>query len=112
MPVADSVPITAHYPAPRALMRDLRAMGETSLMADRPRGFARRAVIERAEALYAGQHAGPDGRVPATFEIVMLTGWAPGPDQPEPKRPGSAKARLADALGSVEIPAGEKAPRR
>ena len=43
-----------------------------------------------------------DGRVPATFEIITLTGWAPHESQQQPLRPGSAKARLADALGTVE----------
>jgi len=34
----------------------------------------------------------------ALAAAIFLTGWAPGPDQPKPLRPGSAKARLADAL--------------
>jgi len=50
-------------------------------------------------------------RIPATFEIITLTGWAPHPDQQRPLRPGSAKVRLADALGVVERKAGEKARR-
>jgi len=50
-----------------------------------------------------------DGRVPATFQVIYLTAWAPDASQPKPLRPGSADARLADALGSVEIAAGEKA---
>jgi len=112
MPVADSVPFTLSYADPWALMRDLRAMGETNILADRLRRPTRRAVLTRAVEIYAATHAGPDGRVPATFEVVMLTGWAPGPDQPTPKRPGSARSRLADALGTVEMPAGDKAPRR
>ena len=49
------------------------------------------------------------GRIQATFEVVFLTGWAPGPDQPEPMRPGSAKMRLADALGTKEHSAGDRA---
>jgi hypothetical protein len=49
--------------------------------------------------------------VRATFEVIFLTGWAPGPGQPKPLRPGSAVARLADALGVPERSAGEKAER-
>ena len=108
MPVADSERLTATYESPLALMRDLRAMGETNILAERHRVPMRRAVLSRACDVYAERFARPDGRVPATFEIVYLTGWAPGPDQPEPKRPGSARARLADALGTVEVPTGEK----
>jgi hypothetical protein len=53
----------------------------------------------------------PDGRVSATFDVIFLTGWSPSPDQRPPLRPGSAAARLADALGVPERSAGEKAGR-
>ena len=53
--------------------------------------------------------ADEDGRIRATFEIVHAGGWAPHPDQPKPKRPGSATHRLADALGATETSLGEKA---
>ena len=45
----------------------------------------------------------------ATFEILTLTGWAPHASQPQPLKPGSAKMRLADALGVVEhrLPPGD-----
>jgi hypothetical protein len=59
--------------------------------------------------IYAERFSDPDGRVRATFELVTLSGWAPGPDQPTAKRPGSATVRLADALGVKEQKAGEKA---
>lgn len=107
MPVADRMVLTASYPDAAALMRDLRAMGETNILSDRRRVPMRRAMLAACEEIYAARYADADGRVRATFEIVMLTGWAPGPEQPQPKRPGSAKARLADALGVPEISAGE-----
>ena len=59
--------------------------------------------------IYAERFSRDDARIPATFEIVTMTGWAPHPDQQQPLKPGSAKMRLADALGSKEQPAGEKA---
>ena len=40
--------------------------------------------------------------MPATFEILTLTAWAPDASQPKPLRPGSAQTRLADALGVKE----------
>ncbi len=113
MPVADSLRLTATYGNAFALMRELRAMGETNALAERLRRPTRRAVLLRAAEIYAKHFSTPEGRVRASFEIVMLTGWAPGPGQPEPKRPGSATTRLADALGAVELPTGEKAgPRK
>lgn len=101
LPVSDIDRIAVTYPDPFALIRDLRAMGETALFADRPRPLTRE-IVARMAALYAERFADADGRVPATFEIVTLSGWAPHPDQQKPLRPGSAKTRLADALGVKE----------
>jgi len=111
MPVADADRLTLSYETPLHLMRDLRAMGETNILADRHRAPLPRAVLARACELYAETNSLPDGRVGASVEIVFLTGWAPAEGQPRPLRPGSARARLADALGTIEIPAGEKPPR-
>ncbi|RYE76361.1 MAG: SAM-dependent methyltransferase, partial [Hyphomicrobiales bacterium] len=78
-------------------------------LTERSRKPLRRAVLLRAAELYAERFADPDGRLRATFEIVWLSGWAPHESQQKPLRPGSAKARLADALGVPEIATGDKA---
>jgi SAM-dependent methyltransferase len=109
MPVADSEKLTVTYATPLHLMRELRAMGETNVLSERRRQPMRRATLMRACEIYAEHYGTPEGRVRATFEIVFLTGWAPGPGQPRPLRPGSATARLADALGTREIGTGVKA---
>ena len=109
MPVADSERLTVTYATPLHLMRELRAMGETNILTARRRQSMRRKTLMRACEIYAEHFGAPDGRVRATFEIVFLTGWAPGPDQPKALRPGSATVRLADALGAEEVSAGEKA---
>lgn len=102
LPVADSFTLTATYADPLGLMRDLRAMGETNALAARPRGFMRRDVLMRACQLYAETYADAQGRIPATFELITLTGWSPAESQPQPLRPGSASTRLAEALGTRE----------
>jgi hypothetical protein len=56
----------------------------------------------RAAQLYAENHADADGRIRATFSLVALSGWAPHESQQKPLRPGSARTRLADALGVEE----------
>ncbi len=112
LPVADSVTQTVTYADPLALMRDLRAMGEANALAGRLRRFTPRRVIETAAARYRAAFAGPEGRIRATFETIYLAGWAPDVSQPQPLRPGSAQARLAEALGVDETPAGEAAPIR
>jgi NADH dehydrogenase [ubiquinone] 1 alpha subcomplex assembly factor 5 len=111
LPLADRDEITVSYPDALALMRDLRGMGETNAVRERRRGFSRRATLLRAAAIYGERFGGSDGRIPARFQVVYLTGWAPHAAQQQPLRPGSAKTRLADALGTVERPAGDRAPR-
>jgi SAM-dependent methyltransferase len=102
LPVSDLDRVTVRYADPLSLLRDLRAMGETNVLHARPAPLTRD-VLARALELYASRYAAPDGRVPATFDIVSVTGWAPHESQPKALRPGSAKTRLADALGATEV---------
>lgn len=102
LPVADSFELSVRYRDLSHLMRDLRGMGEANALTARLRHPTRRAVFATAERLYRDHFAGPDGRLPVTFELVCLTGWAPADSQPRPLRPGSARARLADALNTDE----------
>jgi SAM-dependent methyltransferase len=108
LPVVDSDTIEVTYADAFALMRDLRAMGETNAVGERRRGFTRRATLLRAAAAYAELFGRADGRIPATFEIITLTAWVPHASQPKPLRPGSAAARLAAALGESAPPPGEQ----
>jgi len=100
MPVADTQTLTLTYPSLMALMHDLRAMGETNVQTDR-HGPLTPSLLAHAEALYRARYGLEDNRLAATVEIVMLTGWAPAPDQPKPLRPGSATTRLEDALNAA-----------
>lgn len=104
LPVADMTPLTVTYDTPIHLMRDLRAMGEGNAMDQRRRMPTRRTIFAQAMERYAAAFAMDDGRIPATFEIATLTGWAPSDTQQMPLRPGSATTRLADALGTRETP--------
>jgi SAM-dependent methyltransferase len=107
LPVADSETLEVGYASALDLMRDLRAVGWTNVLADRRRAPLRKATLARAVAVYQDRHGRPDGRVKATFEIITLTGWAPHESQQKPLRPGSAAARLADALGTNEQTTGD-----
>ncbi|RAK51507.1 methyltransferase domain-containing protein [Phenylobacterium deserti] len=109
LPVSDIDRVTVTYEHPLRLMADLRQMGETSVLFDRHPRALTRTLLARTSEIYAQRFGGPDGRVPATFEIITLTGWAPHESQQKPLRPGSAKMRLADALGVVEhkLPGGD-----
>jgi NADH dehydrogenase [ubiquinone] 1 alpha subcomplex assembly factor 5 len=102
LPVADSDRLTITYTDMFRLMADLRGMGEQNALLARSRTPARRQLFLRAAEIYHDRFAVPDGRIPASFEIITLTGWAPHESQQTPLRPGSAAHRLADMLGTAE----------
>jgi SAM-dependent methyltransferase len=110
LPVTDIERTLVRYRALPRLFADLRAIGETNVLADRrPHALSRR-TLAAVVSEYRSRFADSERRFPATFEIIFLTGWAPHESQQKPLRPGSAKARLSDALGSIEHSAGERVP--
>jgi SAM-dependent methyltransferase len=111
LPVTDVDRLTVRYASPLALMQDLRRMGAANPLVDRSRRPLRRATLARMLEIYGARFADPDQRIRATFEIIYLSGWAPHESQQQPLAPGSARSRLADALGTRERSAGEKAGR-
>lgn len=109
LPVIDTDTITVTYSDMFALMRELRGMGEANAVAARSRAGLRRDTLLAAAARYHELYADEDGRIPATFQIIWMTGWAPHEAQQQPLRPGSGTTRLADALETKERTAGDKA---
>jgi SAM-dependent methyltransferase len=108
LPVSDVDRATVRYADVWGLLRDLRGMGETAALSD-PAPPLRRDSLAHAIAYYQQRFSDPDGKLRANFDIICATGWAPHESQQQPLRPGSAKTRLADALGVAEQSAGEKA---
>jgi SAM-dependent methyltransferase len=108
LPVIDSDRLTVRYQSVLALMHDLRRMGATNVLSERRRAPLKRATLARMAEIYAQRFTDADGRLRASFEIVWLSGWVPHESQQKPLKPGSATQRLADALGTREIPTGEK----
>ena len=96
--VVDSDRITVTYKSAQALMHDLRAMGEVNATRGRARHFARRATLRALDACYREAFGLDDGRIPATFQVLYLTGWTPHDSQQQPARRGSGSVRLAEAL--------------
>lgn len=109
LPVADAEVLTVPYESPRELMREIRVLGGGNVLSERSKTPLSRRTLARAEGLYRERYPSKNGGISATFEIVYLTGWAPDPSQQKPLKPGSAAARLADALHTKEHPAGDKA---
>ena len=102
LPVADSDRLTVHYPHMFKLMADLRGMGEQNALLARLKTPTKRDVFYRAAEIYQQRFGQADGQIPASFEIVTVTGWAPHESQQKPLRPGSATQRLATVLESDE----------
>ncbi len=109
LPVVDTETITVKYANPMRLLADLRGMGESNAVIERRRVPMRRSTLMDAMHRYLERHADEVGRVPATFQILTMTAWAPDQSQQQPLKPGSATSKLAEALGSEEVSLGEKA---
>ncbi len=109
LPVVDGDRLTANYAHVLKLMHDLRGMGEGNAVRARAGRCVNQAIVARTDEIYRRRFGDADGRLAATFQIIYLTAWAPAAGQQRALAPGSARARLADALGAVEISAGDKA---
>ncbi len=108
LPVADVEHTVVRYRAFDTLVADLRDAGETNTLVNRVKTPLRRDVLAASLAHYKSHHAEEDGRLRTTFDIAYLTGWSPHESQQQPLRPGSAKTRLADALGTTEQKTGDQ----
>jgi SAM-dependent methyltransferase len=107
LPVTDVERLTVRYADFWSLARDLRAHGFTNVLSERSRKFLRRDTLKALLDYYTAHHSS-DGKLTASFDLVTLTGWAPHQSQQQPLKPGSAKTRLAEALGTVEHKTGER----
>ena len=98
LPVVDTDRIVLSYTNPFAMMAELRGLGESNAVMERSRSFTPRAVIEAAARHYHSAHGNDDGRIPATFQIITLTGWAPHESQQKPLPRGSGQRPFSDVL--------------
>lgn len=102
LPVVDTDRFTVNYEKLSTLVDDLRDLGDTNILVARDKRPVSKALWQSLKAHYAAAFSTDAGRFIASFEILWLTGWSPHSTQQKPLKPGSAKMRLADALGSKE----------
>lgn len=102
LPVVDSDILTVTYENAIKLLKDLRGMGEANALKNRHKRIPPRRLFSFMDDLYKQNFSEADQRIPATFEFIFMIGWAPHDSQQKPLKPGSAKNRLADALGTEE----------
>lgn len=99
LPVTDIESHTVRYASPFALMQEIRALGASNPLADRPGRLMTPRLLAAAAQTYAEEFSDPDGRIRATLEIIWMSGWAPDESQQKPLKPGSAQVSLKDVLG-------------
>ena len=110
LPTVDTEIITIRYPHAWALWHHLRAMGESH--ATHQRSAADTSTLLAAAAIYQELYGDPDdGSIPATFQVIYLTGWAPHESQQRPLPRGSATVSLKDlnlpgGVSTGELPKG------
>ncbi|MBL0317877.1 MAG: methyltransferase domain-containing protein [Alphaproteobacteria bacterium] len=76
-PVSDLTHMTVSYDHPLTLLKELKQLGETNALLQRTRQFMTRRLLHEACATYSQSFADEDGRVPATIDIITMTGWKP-----------------------------------
>ena len=96
MPVADGEQLAVRYSGLPPLVRDLRGMGTTNVLASSAPYIGKSGLM--TAATHFAEAADEDGKTSEIFELVYLSGWAPDASQPKPARRGSGKASLAAAL--------------
>lgn len=99
LPVTDIETHTVRYANPIALMQEIRALGASNPLAERPGRMMTPRLLAAAAEAYAERFSDPDGRIRATLEIIWMSGWAPDESQQKPLKPGSAQVSLKDVLG-------------
>jgi malonyl-CoA O-methyltransferase len=79
-PVMQMEILTLTYTDARSMARDLKAIGATNAARGRRRGLTGRDRFERAlAALETMPGRTPDGRIPATFEVIYGHAWKAAP---------------------------------
>ncbi len=104
LPVADLDRVTLRYSDAFTLMREVKAAGFANPLIGRSAKFVSQRFAFKVAEHYQSHFSDPDGRIRATLEIAWANAWKPHQSQPQPLKPGSAKARLADAL---KVPEGK-----
>ena len=92
-PVMDVDRFTLTYPSLAALHEDLKGMGVTNPLADRPRGLLSPRKAERLIAAYDTRRTA-EGRLPLSCEIVFGQAWCPGAEAPIRQKRGETVVPL------------------
>lgn len=99
LPVADTECVTVTYAGVLQLMKDLKGMGENNTIYTQRKSFTAPDVMMAMSMAYAEEYMDEETeRIPATFELITLTGWKPDASQQQPAKRGSGQVNLGEAL--------------
>jgi NADH dehydrogenase [ubiquinone] 1 alpha subcomplex assembly factor 5 len=102
LPVVDLDTITVSYGEVLKLLGDLRGMGESNAVMERRKNPTRRETLMAAIAHYLETYGDDDGRVPATFQVLFITAWAPAPTQQQPALRGAPAPHMGDLISKFK----------
>ncbi|XP_022888058.1 putative methyltransferase At1g22800, mitochondrial isoform X1 [Olea europaea var. sylvestris] len=95
LPGVDMDEYTVRYDSALELIEHLRAMGETNALLQSSK-FLKRDTALATAAVYESMFAAEDGTIPATFQVIYMTGWREHPSQQKAKARGSATISFKD----------------
>ncbi|KAF3951688.1 hypothetical protein ACB098_12G012700 [Castanea mollissima] len=95
LPGVDVDEYVVKYQSALELIEHLRSMGETNALLQRNNMLNRETALATA-AIYDSMFAAEDGTIPATFQVIFMTGWREHSSQQKAKRRGSATVSFKD----------------
>ncbi|KAL5702580.1 hypothetical protein ACHQM5_027782 [Ranunculus cassubicifolius] len=95
LPGVDVDEYTVRYESAIELIEHLRAMGETNALFQRSNVLKRDTALATA-AVYQTMFGAEDGSIPATFQVIYMTGWKAHPSQQKAKQRGTATISFKD----------------
>lgn len=95
LPGVDVDQYTVRYDSALELIEHLRSMGETNALFQRSNILKRDTALATA-AIYDSMFAADDGTIPATFQVIYMTGWKEHHSQQKAKRRGSGNVSFED----------------
>uniref|UniRef100_A0A2N9J3F3 Methyltransferase type 11 domain-containing protein n=1 Tax=Fagus sylvatica TaxID=28930 RepID=A0A2N9J3F3_FAGSY len=95
LPGVDVDEYVVKYQSALELIEHLRSMGETNALLQRNNMLNRETALATA-AIYDSMFAAEDGTIPATFQVIFMTGWREHSSQQKAKRRGSANVSFKD----------------
>lgn len=95
LPVVDREKVTLFYPDLQTLLKDIQASGQTNPMFEK--GRLTHTLLKHTEKLYKDKFS-QDGKLCATLDVMVMSGWAYHPIQQQPLLPGQGKTSLIEVL--------------